>query len=131
MITKNEVMDIFLHACPLFKKYWFSQHINDIWDRSSETILYTDFSFLARHVMNSFLNNTVEDLPTIFNIVENLLIDGDEFVKEATVVGLLEDIQNLVLSNGNELNLFLMYFGTETLKQWNELIIYWEETPKP
>ena len=51
-------------------------------------------------------------LSAVFTAVERLLVEGDPDVREATVVGLLEDLQNLNLHpNGTAPEQFLPYLG--------------------
>lgn len=117
-------MPIFIKICPSFSRLW-TEHINDIWDRTSETILYTDFSALARHIINSFKMNDTSEFTKVFDTVEMLLFHGDEFVKEAVVVGLLEDIQNLALGEKIKLSCFNEYLGEQSKKAWSQLIVFW------
>lgn len=125
MVNKEEVMPIFIKNCPSFNKVW-TEHLNDIWDRTSETILYTDFSALARHAINLLKMNDLNELTNIFDTAEMLLFHGDKFVKEAVEVGLLEDIQNLALGESIKLSCFDSYLGEHSKKAWSQLIVLWE-----
>ncbi|HEX9061059.1 MAG TPA: hypothetical protein VF941_12840 [Clostridia bacterium] len=124
MILRDNVMTLLVDACPSFKNKW-EEHLQDIWDRTSETILYTDFSELARHLSSLVENNHFEEFPAIFEIVEQLVIEGDSFVQEAVVVGLIEDFQNNLLSKRYELSLIDRFLKTETKKYWVKVIQFW------
>lgn len=41
MIKREDVMNILIDTCPSFKEKW-EEYLGDIWDRDSETILFTD-----------------------------------------------------------------------------------------
>lgn len=55
-----------------------------------------------------------------------MLIEGDDFVKEAVTVGFLEDLQ-LGLAGNNNFNIDALFnlFGEETIKWWNKLERFW------
>jgi len=90
VIRRDEVMELFISECPSFEKRW-KVHLHDIWDRNSETILYTDLSEFARHLTELVINNELNELKNLFKITERLLGEGDSFVQEAIVVRLIED----------------------------------------
>lgn len=48
MVQRNEVMEPLINVYPSFKSKW-EEHLRDIWDRDSESILYTDFAKFTRH----------------------------------------------------------------------------------
>lgn len=48
----------------------------------------------ARHIIDLCKNNKTEEFASIFYAIERLHLEGDEYVKEAATIGLLEGIQN-------------------------------------
>jgi len=124
MIQRAEVMEILIESCPSFQMRW-EEHLQDIWDRESKTILYTDFSEFARYLSELVILRDFREFTDVFDTVELLLHEGDPFVREAVVVGLLEDFQNCLLSKGYDLSLIEKYLKSETKKHWLELIKYW------
>lgn len=124
MIQRAEVMEILIESCPSFQTRW-EEHLQDIWDRESESILYTDFSVFASYLSELVIIRDFREFTDVLDRVELLLHEGDSFVKEAVVVGLLEDFQNYLLSKGYDLSLIEKYLKSETKKHWLELIKFW------
>lgn len=125
MIQRHNVMGLLLEVCTSFKEKW-KEHLQDSLDRREEyTILYTDFSEFARHLAELVKDNNFEEFQDIFDKVEYLLQDGDPFVQEAIVVGLLEDFQNGLLRDGCNFNIIEKYLKPETKKYWIKVIKFW------
>ena len=58
-------------------------------------------------------------------VIEELHLDGDAYVREATTIGLLEGIQN-VWSNANvDPELFAPYLLPESARWWRSLNDFW------
>jgi hypothetical protein len=125
MIQKDKVMKLLVEVCPSFEKKW-KDHVEDIWDRESETILYTDFSEFARHLYELAVNKDFKEFLSVFDIIELLLQEGDSFVKEAVAIGFLEDFQTLVLGGGYDSNIIEHYLREETKKCWIKLDKFWK-----
>ena len=124
MIYKDEVMQLFVNVCPSFLKKW-ENHLHDIWDRNSESILYTDFAEFDRHLTDLVIEKEYGEFEAIFELVEQLLSEGDSFVQEAVIVGLLEDFQTGLESNGYDLKSFEKFLKPETKKYWIKVIKFW------
>jgi hypothetical protein len=124
MIYRDKVMDLLIEVCPSFKNKW-EEHLNDIWDRSSEGILYTDFAEFARHLSELVEKKEFDEFSVLFDSVEYILKEGDDFVQEAVVVGLLEDFQGNLERGGYDLNIIDKFLGLETKKYWIKVIKFW------
>ena len=122
MISKNEAMPILLEVCPSFNEKW-KEHVNDIWDRDSEGILYTDFSAFARHIVNLIEVKETKEFTDVFATIEMLISNADDFVKDAVIVGLLEDIQTIALGRDIRISAFNRYLGYLSKESWERLII--------
>ena len=53
-------------------------------------------------------------------------LDGDQYVKEAATIGMLEGIQNVALNSGVEPESFVAYLKPESAKWWRQLNDFWE-----
>ena len=126
MIQREKVMEHLLEVSPSFRGRW-NDHLHNIWDRESETILYTDLAEFARYLTELVKNNDFSEFINIFDKIEYLIKEGDSFVTEAIVVGLLEDFQNGLLSNKFDLSLMEKYLRAETKKNWFEVIAFWNQ----
>ncbi|MBA3334477.1 MAG: hypothetical protein H0T08_02580 [Acidobacteria bacterium] len=67
------------------------------------------------------INQTTE-FENVFEIIENLHLDGEHYVKEAATIGLLEALQNNLRDEAEK---FVKYLKPDSLKWWNELNKFW------
>lgn len=81
-------------------------------------------SLVAKYILDTYLKRE-EDLNEIFYIIEDLLIRGDENVKNSIVIGILEDLQNYIKLEGLALCNFEEFLGKETKKWWDDIIRFW------
>ncbi len=113
-------------ACPEFAPQW--QEFQDDWrDEPDESPVYVPLAAFARHLIAKLERGETADLPAVFDAVERLHVEGDEFVREAATVGLLEGLQNLNLhSRGTTPEQFRPYLGPQTARWWDKLEAFWE-----
>jgi hypothetical protein len=128
-ISKQEVMNLLLEACPSYKNRWL-QYYKENYDNGDEQLLYIDLTDFAYHFIDLFKHKQIREFPRIFEVIELLHTDGDDFVKEAATIGLLEDIQNLALGEDINPDVFKQYLKSETLKWWNNLDDFWNGKTK-
>jgi hypothetical protein len=66
-------------------------------------------------------------LAAAFGAIERLHLEGEQYVREAATVGLLEDLQNLNLhKNGTAPEQFRPYLGAESVRWWDKLYRFWQ-----
>ena len=106
-------------ASPSFKKKHGEEH--------APRNLYELLGDLAHHLVESVRENQLDELPKVFNLIERLLTDGDEEIKEATTIGLLEGIQNIYSheETGIGQDVFLPYLRENTKLWWQALNDFW------
>jgi hypothetical protein len=121
MITKDHMMGVLLDACPSFGPHW--QAFQDEWRTEADDLpLYPVLAEFARHLIAMIEKCNTSRLPSIFAAIERLEVEGDRYVREATTVGLLEDLQNMNLhENGTEPEFFRSYLGPVSEKWWDKL----------
>lgn len=70
--------------------------------------------------------NQTKEFYHVFDVVEKLHFDGEQYVRRAITLGLLEDIQNIASHNSEmDLKPIIRFFKPETLKRWNLVNDYW------
>jgi hypothetical protein len=121
MITQDEVMPILLGVCPSFCQRW-KEH-KAFYDK--EDLLYLDLSEFARHLIELYQGSQTGEFAEVFNAVERLHLEGDEFVREAAVIGLLEGIQNIAGNSGVDPESFFTYLQPKSRKWWRQLNDFW------
>jgi len=126
MISKDQMMDVLLDACPSFRPTWDA--FRDDWKTSANDLPhYLALADLARHLIGMLERSDTESFAAIFQVVERLQLEGDDYVQEAAVVGLLEDLQNRKLHSTTEPQQFLPFLGMESSKAWDQLYAFWQK----
>ena len=122
-IQQDQVMPLLLQACPSFTEA--CEEHRRYWD-NDERLLYVDLGELARHVVQFTHRDAVGELAAVFEVVDRLILEGDDFVQTAIIVGLLEDIQTLAGHAGVDLNAFESYMKPETAYWWQRTRDFWD-----
>ena len=122
MITKDLVMPLFLAACPSFVPPWEEYRASN----PDKGLLYIDMGELAHHMVDLIKLNQTSEFSAVFDIIERLHIEGDDYVKEAATIGILESIQNVASNNGVDPEAFVPWLRTESRKWWRQLNDFWQ-----
>ncbi|WP_227872272.1 DUF7674 family protein [Paenibacillus albus] len=123
-ISKSEVMELLLQACPSYRNKW-NEYVQENYKSGDEQLLYIDLADFATYFVDLYKQNKLSEFPAVFDVIELLHRSGDDFVREAASIGLLEDLQNRLLSNEINTNVFDQYLKKESLKWWNYLNDIW------
>src|SRR5689334_407906 len=83
-----------------------------------ETPPYLVLSAYARNLIRLLEANDRIQLTRAFAAIESLLVDGDEYVREAATIGLLESMQNRSLHRTTTPVQFLPFLGNESQRCW-------------
>jgi hypothetical protein len=70
--------------------------------------------------------NDADQLGRVFDAVESLHVHGDDYVREAATIGLLESLQNPNLHRTTNPEQFRPFLRPETAKWWDRLNKFWE-----
>jgi hypothetical protein len=125
MITKLDMMDSMLEACPSFRPQWDKFLVE--WNSDDDKPLYLALAGLARHLIQKLATGDVDSLSTAFAVVERWHKEGDSFVREAATIGLLEDLQNENLHESTTPMEFEPFLLTESAKSWKEVDLFWRK----
>ncbi len=90
-----------------------------------EQLLYVDLGDFACHLVDLYKRNELNEFNQVFDVVELLHIDGDDFVKEAVTIGLLEGIQNIASNSGVNPEEFVGFLKPISANWWNNLNDFW------
>jgi hypothetical protein len=121
MITKEQVMPLFLQACHSFNERW-EEH-RAFYD--DEDLLYVDLGEFAHHLVELHKTNQISEFPAVFEVIERLHLEGNAYVKEAATIGMLEGIQNVGGNSGVNPEDFSDYLKPESAKWWRQLNDFW------
>lgn len=126
MIVADEVMALLLKACPSFADTWRVIEVENGPDDDSATRLhYVDAGEFARHLVDLQKAGTTAEFPRVFEVIERLHVDGDDYVRELATIGYLEGIQNVAGNSGLDPKAFVAYLGPESRAWWNGLNAFW------
>lgn len=124
MISKDEMMSALVAACPSFKPHWRA-FLQEWRDEPAEMPLYVAVAAFARHLTSMLERGETSEFNQIFREIDNLLVEGDAYVREAATIGILEPLQN-----AKEPERFRHYLGPESQKWWDKLNRFWDGDPR-
>ena len=123
MITKLDMMDTMLEACPSFRPQWDEFLVE--WKSDDDKPLYLALASLARHLIQKLATRDVDGLSRAFAVVERWHKEGDSFVREAATVGLLEDLQNENLHESTTPTEFEPFLLAKSAERWKKVDLFW------
>jgi hypothetical protein len=123
MITKTEAMQLFLRAAPAFQEQW-GRYLA-CWGDTTGRSLYADFTEFARFMIEEYKHSEIKQLREIFDVIEKLNVEGDEYVKEAVRIGMLEDLQTISANEGLDPNVFVEFLGPQSRQWWGKINDFW------
>jgi len=126
VITKHQMFEPMLSACPSFEPTWreFAQDAER--SPNEDPLYYVLLGDLARHLLALQAAGSTDELPAVFEVVERWHTEGDYYVKEAATIGLLEGIQNNASHRDFDTGVFETWLKPETKKWWLKLNRYWD-----
>lgn len=126
MITQSELPEMIAELGDRFEPI-LSEFCKE-WDDYSppgDPPIYFLFSLLAREIAQDLRTGNTGQLPQAFEFIEKIHLEGDPHVREAATVGLLENIQNVMLADNTGLHLAHPFLGPVSKKWWDKVIIFW------
>ncbi|WP_197484622.1 hypothetical protein [Phormidesmis priestleyi] len=121
MIAKDQIMPLLLEACPSFTQKWAEYRAF----YECKDLLYVELDTFVDHIVELLKTNRTDEFPAVFEIIERLHLEGDDYVREATTIGALEGIQNVARNSGTDTEEFIQYLRPESLKWWRQLNEFW------
>ena len=115
-----------LEACPSFRVTW-DEFVEEWKDDADGLPHYLALGDLARHLTAMLSRGETGSFPAIFAVVERWQVEGDEYVRGAATIGLLEGLQNGHLhESGTEPKAFEPFLLPESRKAWAEVDAFWQ-----
>ena len=119
-MKKEDIIPELLRACPSFAPIWHAL------DSEERELLYPRLGDFARHLLVLKREGREEALRAAAKFIERMHVEGDDYVREAATIGVLEGIQNTWGHAGEEADAFKAYLGDESRRWWDSLIRFWE-----
>lgn len=117
-------MPLLLAGSPSFAAEWDStENVID-----GERQLYLDAADYVRHVLRLVHQEAGSELEPIFDVIERLHVEGDDFVRELATVGILEGFQsaNADTAGVNPDLEVRPYLRPVALAWWQRLDRFWD-----
>ncbi len=125
MVTRETMMAPLLKACPSFQSSW-EDFLSDWAETPNDLPLYLALGELAHHLVAMLSRGETAQFRDIFAVVERWIVDGDPYVSEAAVVGLLENLRSTSLHRETKPNQFRQFLGPNALHHWGQLHHFWK-----
>lgn len=126
-IEKADVAPLMLTACPSFHSIWDSDSRDfNINDETGERLGYLDAGDFARHLVSLLAEGETGSFPAVFEVIERLHREGDDYVRELATIGYLEGLQFAASHEPRvEESDFVPFLGPESLRWWRGLVAFW------
>jgi hypothetical protein len=124
IFSRDTMMEPMLSACPSFLPEW-EAFLREWKGRPEGLPVYIALSDLARHLTGKLVSGDTGQFNDIFEVVELWHTRGDDYVREAASIGLLEDLQNGNLwpdRDAADWSLFELWLRPTSRRWWNKLI---------
>jgi len=122
MIRREDIVDVLLSASPGYRVRWDQFRGSTDFDAN---LIYVHLGDFADFVVDLLERHELEGMHAIAVGLERLHVEGDEFVKEAATIGLLEGIQNIASNRRVATTGLEEALGVETRRWWNSLRAFW------
>jgi hypothetical protein len=102
VIDAQQVMPLLLDACPSFARIWTEVASENALAKSDPDdrelmaesptgrLDYLDAAEFRHHMVTLHLAGDCDEFPAIFQVIERLLVEGDDYVRNLAVIGYLE-----------------------------------------
>jgi len=124
MISRDEMFEPLLEVSEGFKPIW--DEFLEEWKDDDELPQYLVLSDLARYISKIISESKESELKNIFNVIERWHLEGDDYVKEAATVGILEDLQNTNVVGMGVPEKVEAYLLPESKRWWQKVYEFWE-----
>lgn len=118
-----------LAACPTYRPIWDDSHDINVDEDTGGRLVYLDAADVTRHLVALQAAGQTATFPAVFNVIERLHVEGDDYVRELATIGYLEGLQ-AAASHEPEVDEadFVPYLGPESLRWWRGLLAFWNGT---
>jgi len=122
VIQKTEIMPLVLARCPSFTPTWEKHRL--LW-QGEEAGIYTDLAEFATFIVDCYAQRDTEPIVAAFALIEELLVGGNEEVRNAAGIGFLEDVRNIASWRPFKAVVFVQWLGPKSKLAWTEIEEMW------
>ena len=112
-----------LAALPSFRERWERHEAAWAGKQAGD---YNDVAEFAHHIVVLYSLGEAEQVRAGFDLIERLLVEGDDTVRQLAVVGVLEDVQNIASHRSFGYGVFEPWLGEQSRQAWQWLEGVWK-----
>ena len=121
------MLPLLIKACPSFLSTWQEMEKER---GQEEPLVYVELGSFARHLVELYLQGQTTEFAEVFDVVERFHFEGNDYVQNAAVIGLLEDVQNIAGNRKIDREVFVPYLRPMSVAWWQSLNRFWSgESP--
>lgn len=128
MLTQQDMMPLLLAACPSYRARWEAYVADACY---LPELVYVHLGDFADHALNLLEAGEVEELRAVFSVVERFFREGDDYVRNAVVVGLLEGIWFKGSNTGRRPQRMAEHLGPAARAAWADAEGWFWDTDDP
>ncbi len=113
------MLSMLIEVCPSF-----TEKLHEHRELFGE-ITYAELGEFAHHLIDLYKQNKTNEFAKVFDVIERFHSEGNNYVKEAATIGLLEGLQNVAGNRDLKPEVFEKYLKPVSAKWWNELDKFW------
>src|SRR5437868_14262096 len=119
MIGREDVEALLLRACPSFEGSPDRLEYHKDFDEEAEAQVDLLAGVFVRHLTALNGAGRRAEFPAVFDVIEELHIRGDKYVRDLAAIGVLEDLQNTNLLPANmRPEVFIPYWRPASAWGW-------------
>ena len=122
---RSNMLERLLQVDPSFHGAW--EKFREGWRDGGEQPLYLALSELALHLIRNLEAGETDRFGGIFGVVERWIIEGNPYVRDAAIVGLLEDLQNKSLHHTTNPDDFKRWLQPQSSIWWTKVDAFWAD----
>jgi hypothetical protein len=134
LITAADVMPLLLRACPSFALVWAEVEGENVDEDSPANRLgYLDAGDFVRDLVALKLSDQTKEFPAVFEVIERLICEGDDYVQNLGVIGYVEGFQMMTVTAAglDPDSDFRPYLRPKSEESWEALNQAWTQPPPP
>lgn len=125
-MSKHEMFAPMLAACGSFGPAWQKFAAEARENEPDDPLYFVALGDLATHLLELDTRGQTAEFAAVFAVVETWLLEGDDYVRNAAVIGLFESLQNVAGWRKQGLVTIESYLQPISKKWWDNLSRYWD-----
>lgn len=120
MLTREDVIPLFLAACPDLRPDW--ERECRLWYEEmgiERPNYHMEITPVNEFLLNRAVAGVTACLPAAFAALERLLAEGDDGAQDLAATGIIEGLQNRVVGDHVDTSLILRWLGPKSRQYWD------------